>query len=173
MNRFTLWLNEQKYGEATYVVEIAEIEVQKHSFRSCEDEKCAEGIDRDALEKYGIATMAARAFCAQRYFVLTSNGNSRGGNLLCGRASGPSDTIKAKIVIDRNLDFLTGSFISMEEDSKEDQRFKFLTRCFMEMRDGRAIASVEIPDFFPAKGQHLVNPGSFSIRFLGEPVEIN
>lgn len=182
MNRFILWLNKQKYGKATHVVKVTDFEVRRSSFRPCPDERCPEGIDREALMRYGLALRAAEAFCAQKYFLYTEDMEHNNeldrttdrpvrGNLLCGYVH-DLPVIEAKIIVDRNLYFLTGAFMSLEDNLSGDKGLRFLTKCITGMREGHAIASVSIPDFFRTKREQDIEPGPFSILFLGNPVEV-
>lgn len=139
-----LLLNLMMYGEADYNIKIADIESKRYVFEMNGEEEQA---DLDAIDRYGLAIRSAKAFHCQEHFVLTKK-----GNLLCGHLP-DLPVVLAKIVVDKNLEFLN-------EYSRT-------------LREGRAVASVKIPDFFDPKKDRTIEPGPYSLIFLGDPIEVS
>lgn len=116
--RFTL--NQPKYGNVEYIVDIVNVRVEKENLLS---EAFPEGIGNelknDAVVRYGFAIAFANKLLQQGEFALSVLTSERDRVVYLGHVPVATETLQAVIVIDRTtVDFIAGgdkTFFSLTE----------------------------------------------------------
>lgn len=128
---------EMIYGQVAYVVEFERIECQKNEFFKVDKQ-----TDLESLVKYGFAVDVAQMFVRQSWLLTDSM------NLISGPKLKNIPTLKTKIVIDLNLEFLATHH--------------------SRLASGVDAVAVEVVGLHSEKGVHLCE-GPFSVLFINLP----